>query len=124
MERKQHIAIYTTASLPWMTGTAVNPLFRAAYLAKDGERKVTLVIPWLSLKDQQLVYPNKIKFYSPAEHESYVRAWIKERTEFTSGFNIRFYPGKVNYVCRLLFQKRKRTKEEGLLMISIGVFYA
>lgn len=94
MDKKQHIAIFTTASLPWMTGTAVNPLFRAAYLAKDGDFKVTLVIPWLSLKDQELVYPNKIAFFSPSEHESYVRQWLEERTGFISGFNISFYPGK------------------------------
>ncbi|KAF6155349.1 hypothetical protein GIB67_019875 [Kingdonia uniflora] len=94
MDRKQHIAIFTTASLPWMTGTAVNPLFRAAYLTKDGECKVTLVIPWLSLKDQELVYPNKITFISPLEHEIYVRRWLEERTGFICGFNICFYPGK------------------------------
>ncbi|OMP00505.1 putative UDP-galactose:MGDG galactosyltransferase [Corchorus olitorius] len=94
MERKQHIAIFTTASLPWMTGTAVNPLFRAAYLAKDGERKITLVIPWLSLKDQKLVYPTNTTFSSPSQQESYIRQWLEERIAFVSDFHIRFYPGK------------------------------
>ncbi|KAE8665827.1 Digalactosyldiacylglycerol synthase 2 [Hibiscus syriacus] len=94
MDRKQHIAIFTTASLPWMTGTAVNPLFRAAYLAKNGERKITLVIPWLSLKDQKLVYPNNTTFGSPSEQESYIRQWLDQRIAFISGFTIRFYPGK------------------------------
>ena len=96
MEKKQqHIAIFTTASLPWLTGTSVNPLFRAAYLAKDEGRKVTLVIPWLSLKDQKHVYPDNITYDSPAEQEKYVRQWLEDRTGFTSLLNIRFYPGKV-----------------------------
>lgn len=94
MEENQHIAIFTTASLPWMTGTAVNPLFRAAFLAKDGERMVTLVIPWLSLKHQKLVYPNDITFSSPSEQEAYVRQWLEERISFRSNFSISFYPGK------------------------------
>ncbi|PIN21991.1 Digalactosyldiacylglycerol synthase [Handroanthus impetiginosus] len=93
MDKKQHIAIFTTASLPWLTGTAVNPLFRAAYLAKDGEREVALVIPWLKLKDQEHVYPNNITFNSPQEQEKYVRQWLEERTGFRSSFRICFYPG-------------------------------
>jgi digalactosyldiacylglycerol synthase len=93
--KKQHVAIFTTASLPWMTGTAVNPLFRAAFLAKDGSRKVTLVIPWLSLQHQKLVYPNNITFTSPSEQQAYVRQWLQERISFSPAFSIQFYPAKV-----------------------------
>lgn len=96
MDKKQHIAIFTTASLPWLTGTAVNPLFRAAYLAKDDQRKVTLVIPWLKLKDQEHVFPNNITFDSPSEQETYVLQWLEDRTGFKSSFTIRFYPGRVS----------------------------
>lgn len=94
MDKKQHIAIFTTASLPWLTGTSVNPLFRAAYLAKDDKWKVTLVIPWLKLEDQHHVYSNKITFNSTSEQETYVRQWLEERTGFSSSFTIRFYPGR------------------------------
>ncbi|KAJ4744492.1 hypothetical protein LUZ62_012190 [Rhynchospora pubera] len=93
---RQHVAIFTTASLPWMTGTSVNPLFRAAYLVGHGhgDREVTLVIPWLSLSDQVLVYPNGVTFDSPPEQESFVRRWIEERVDFKPEFEIKFYPAK------------------------------
>ncbi|KAL0464757.1 UNVERIFIED_CONTAM: Digalactosyldiacylglycerol synthase 2, chloroplastic [Sesamum latifolium] len=100
MDTKQHIAIFTTASLPWLTGTAVNPLFRAAYLAKDGARKITLVIPWLKLKDQEHVYPNNMTFNSPQEQAKYVLQWLEERIGFRSSFTIRFYPGRFSLTKR------------------------
>lgn len=105
MDKKQHIAIFTTASLPWLTGTSVNPLFRAAYLAEDGGRKVTLVIPWLKLKDQEHVYPNNITFNSPQEQEKYVRKWLEERSGLKSSFTIRFYPGRVSCEQSVLHKK-------------------
>jgi digalactosyldiacylglycerol synthase len=95
-DNRRHVAIVTTASLPWMTGTAINPLFRAAYLARSAKQKVTLVVPWLCKSDQELVYPNNITFSSPEEQETYIRNWLQERLGFEADFKISFYPSKVN----------------------------
>ena len=90
----RYVHIVTTAALPWMTGTAVNPLLRAAYMHKrleainhdsnstethtNSSSYVTLVIPWLELpEDQEQVYNGRV-FDSKEEQEQYVRTWLAE----------------------------------------------
>jgi len=91
-----HITIVTTASLPWMTGTAINPLLRAAYLAKAGKR-VTLAVPWIHPSEQALIFPAGLQFETPEEQEAHVRKWLQERAGIRSAdFTILFYPGRYN----------------------------
>lgn len=100
------IYVVTTAALPWRTGTAVNPLLRAAYLTrrtrdinkeqgeqcnavghdssisnvtgtKPKKQYVTLVVPWLELEEDRLeLYPNH-KFDTPEQQETYIREWLR-----------------------------------------------
>lgn len=74
----KHVAVVTTASLPWLTGTAVNPLLRAGYLAKRGVR-VTLLLPWLDESEQTMLYAEGLVFPSPVDQERYIRAWLARR---------------------------------------------
>jgi len=92
-EPGRSVAIVTTATLPWMTGTAVNPLLRAAYLARRGIHDVTLVIPFLAPKEQAIVHPNMI-FNTPEEQGEYVKKWVEERCGFKPEMKLSFYPGR------------------------------
>eukprot|EP00240_Pyramimonas_obovata_P003223 CAMPEP_0118933324 /NCGR_PEP_ID=MMETSP1169-20130426/11925_1 /TAXON_ID=36882 /ORGANISM="Pyramimonas obovata, Strain CCMP722" /LENGTH=672 /DNA_ID=CAMNT_0006876073 /DNA_START=223 /DNA_END=2237 /DNA_ORIENTATION=+ len=95
-EKGRSFAIVTTASLPWMTGTSVNPLLRAAYLSQEDSRKVTLVVPFLPHVDQKNLHPGGQVFDTPEEQEVFIRSWVANRVGFTPGpnFNIKFYPGR------------------------------
>lgn len=76
----RHFTIITTAALPWLTGTAVNPLLRALSLAKSG-RPVVLVLPWLSEADQRVVFPKGKTFDDKQAQEETIRAWCRDRAK-------------------------------------------
>ena len=77
LDRK--IFVVTTASLPWMTGTAVNPLLRVAYLKRGRPSgSVTLVIPWLEKEADQVSVFGEKKFANVEEQETYVRSWLRD----------------------------------------------
>ncbi|KAL3936934.1 MAG: hypothetical protein SGBAC_007849 [Bacillariaceae sp.] len=100
LDRK--IFVVTTAALPWMTGTAVNPLLRVAYLKRGRPKNsVTLVIPWLSRENDRLkVYGSKHTFNNEKEQEEHVRDWLRnqagmpEEADPENGVQIMWYPSR------------------------------
>ena len=101
--------IVTTASLPWMTGTAINPLLRAAHLKKLMPKgtEVTLVIPWLELEDdRKKVYGTKYNFTNPSDQEAHVRAWLRYKanlSEEADSLRILWYPGRYHGIFMSIF---------------------
>ena len=101
----KRIEIVTTASLPWRTGTAVNPLLRAAYLTHGRAAaggSVTLMLPWLERRsDQEKIYGADQTFESPEEQEAYIRDWLKNAAsmpEAATDLRIRWYTAWQNPV--------------------------
>lgn len=98
----RNIHIVTTAALPWFTGTAVNPLLRAAYLHRytqslDGSQNwVTLVIPWLELAEDQEALYSRV-FEDEVEQELFIRDWLKNEAgmeDVADELQILFYPAR------------------------------
>jgi digalactosyldiacylglycerol synthase len=113
----RHMTVVTTAALPWMTGTAVNPLLRAAHLVRltnrvnknNRQQWVTLVIPWLELEqDREDLYPNN-DFQSPLEQETYLRNWLAQEADMPdvsnseTGLRILFYPARYHADLKSIF---------------------
>lgn len=99
----KHVTVVTTASLPWMTGTAVNPLLRTVELARRGAN-VTLMLPFVDPKELvedpcAHIYPGEaigcsnsppnaklaqeelyggLVFQTPAEQEVWIRDWLRQ----------------------------------------------
>lgn len=55
--------------------------------------QVTLLVPWLAISEQGIVYPDGLEFGNPDEQADWVRAWVEKRTSFPCKFVIKFYPG-------------------------------
>jgi len=109
-DKSKRIWIVTTASLPWMTGTAVNPLLRAAYMLEgreDAGGSVTLMIPWLERRqDQEHVYGAQKLFETPAQQEEYIRTWLRDTAglpEASEKLRIEWYTAWQNKVENSLY---------------------
>ena len=107
--RRFHIV--TTAALPWFTGTAVNPVLRAAYLHRRTQEYsstrssnattttdslVALVIPWLEEPDDQERLYGRV-FATPLEQESYIRGWLRSEAgmpDAADALQFRWYPAR------------------------------
>ena len=87
-----NVHIVTTASVPWLTGTAINPLFRAAYLARRGVA-VTLHAPYLDERDQAAVFPPGASYASPGEQARAIRAFLPAEVR-DAGLAIELYPAR------------------------------
>ena len=88
----RQIAVVTTAALPWMTGTSVNPCLRAGTMATKGY-DVTLLLPWLEAQVQPAVFPSGFSFERPEEQAAYLRDWLSRRANIdASSLKIRWYP--------------------------------
>jgi len=103
-ERVRNFCVVTTAALPWMTGTAVNPLLRAAYLSQLNRPfatgTVTLVIPFLeSASDRVALYGPEWETCTRLDQELYIRKWLANELPLesqieTGGIKIVWYAAK------------------------------
>jgi len=104
MKRVRRFWVVTTAALPWMTGTAVNPLLRAAYLSQLNRPyetgTVTLVLPFLeSSQDRVALYGEKWENTTRLDQELYIRNWLAKELPLesqveTGGIKIIWYAAK------------------------------
>lgn len=123
----RRIWIITTASLPWLTGTSVNPLLRAAYLAKDRPSgKVTLMVPWLKREQQDIAFPKDIRFDHPSEQMEYVKRWLIEEAHMpisAEKLQIAFYSASYHDEYHSIFPMGDITDlipdDEGITLITM-----
>ncbi|GAB5366036.1 hypothetical protein AAMO2058_001109600 [Amorphochlora amoebiformis] len=93
----RQIWVVTTATLPWKTGTAVNPTLRAGYLLRlTPAKKVTLMVPWVEAVDQKKVF-GRVKYRNSNEQEADIRKWLRVEagmSDVANKLHIKFYNGR------------------------------
>ena len=83
----RRIWVVTTASLPWRTGTAVNPLARALYLTRGRPKHyVTLCVPWVNHDDQVKIFGPNNTFATKRDQELWIRRYCCDRVNCESEF--------------------------------------
>lgn len=92
------VMVVTTASIPWMTGTAVNPLLRAAHLTEDrAAGMVTLVVPWVDEEDQRRLFPPGVTFQTQQDQREHILKWLAEEAHMPQAaakLRVLFYVGR------------------------------
>ena len=77
MERT--FSIFTTSTVPWRTGTSINPLLRGVELTRFG--RVVFILPYLiRSEDRRKVYGN-VDISSRNDQEIIVRQWIRDNCD-------------------------------------------
>lgn len=55
--------------------------------------QITLLVPWLAKCEQEIVYPDGIRFETSEQQGRWVKEWVEKRTNLPCTFDIKFYPG-------------------------------
>eukprot|EP00775_Hariotina_reticulata_P005176 gene5176-5414_t len=103
-ESKRTFIVVSTASIPWRTGTAVNPALRAAHLAAHTPHKVILVVPFIPVQDQVLIFPQGMICNSREQQADIIRCWVHEHSGLLSAdFQVLFYSARYYPSSRCIF---------------------
>jgi digalactosyldiacylglycerol synthase len=105
---KCSIDIVTTSCLPWLTGTSINPLYRAVYLAFSGI-DTTIYFPFIPLKDQRNLYPENQVFQTEDSQREYIKTYLKKSFSeesiklFEDKIHFNFYMARFNYFSESIY---------------------
>jgi hypothetical protein len=67
----------------------MNPMLRAAHLADgDATRKVLLVVPWVDVEQQVLIYPKGVTFETREQQAEYILKGEHGSDSVAAGSNV------------------------------------